>query len=221
MRDRALPALEIEPPAPADASVIWLHGLGANGYDFQPVAQALSLSAVRFVLPHAPERAVTLNGGYVMPAWYDITDPDLRLGEDAVGIRTSQGQVEALIERENERGIPDARIVLAGFSQGGAVALHTGLRHPTRLGGILALSTYLPLAATVAAEASPANCHIPVFMAHGSFDTIIPLPHALASRNQLVALGCALAWHEYPMAHTVTAQEIADIGHWLKYRLAL
>ncbi|MDA8093122.1 MAG: alpha/beta hydrolase [Betaproteobacteria bacterium] len=219
--DRVLPALEIEPPAPADACVIWLHGLGANGYDFQPVVQALSLSTVRFVLPHAPERAVTLNGGYVMPAWYDITDPDLRLGEDALGIRVSQDQVEALIEREKGRGIPEARIVLAGFSQGGAIALHTGLRHPESLAGILALSTYLPLASSAAAEASPANGHIPVFMAHGSFDPIIPLPHALASRDQLVALGCAITWREYPMAHTVTAQEITDIGDWLKHRLGL
>jgi len=210
-----LDAIEIETtPAPA-ASIIWLHGLGADGHDFEPIVPELGLpksTAVRFIFPHAPVRPVTINGGARMRAWYDVT-PDGQ--QDAGGIRASQAHVEALIARERTRGISAGAIVLAGFSQGGAMALQTGLRHPERLAGILALSAYLPLPDTLAQEASATNHDLPIFVAHGTQDPLIPLSWAKRSRDFLVGLGYAVEWHEYPMPHSVCAEEIADIGRWL------
>ena len=205
-------------PAPTGA-VIWLHGLGADGHDFAPIVPELGLPqkpALRFVFPHAPMMPVTINDGYVMPAWYDIAHPGLAREEDETGIRASQRTVEALIAREEERGIPPSRIVLAGFSQGGAIVLHTGLRFPQRLAGVLALSTYLPLKGSFSADASPANADLPVFMAHGSRDPVVPLPLAAASRDFLLRSGYPVEWHEYEMAHSVCPAEIADIGAWLR-----
>jgi len=219
-----LEALEVEiGPASGgipDASIIWLHGLGADGHDFEPIVPELPMPAglrARFVFPHAPVQAVTINYGHVMPAWYDVYG-DTR--QDADGIRASQGRIEALIARERERGVVTRRIVLAGFSQGGAIALQTGLRHPERLAGILALSTYLPLAETVAAEAHPTNREVPIFMAHGAEDPVIPLQRAAISRDQLRKLGYQVEWHEYPMPHAVCPEEIADVGAWLGRVLA-
>jgi phospholipase/carboxylesterase len=218
----ALPeTVELETAASPDAAVIWLHGLGADGHDFEPVVPELRLPArlrLRFVFPHAPFRPVTINMGMRMRAWYDI----LQLGggpEDEPGIRASQAILEALIARERARGIEPQRIVLAGFSQGGAIALHTGLRHGERLAGVLALSTYLPLATTVAGERSPASAQLPVFMAHGRVDEIIPLARARQSRALLESLGCRLQWCEYPMPHAVCGEEIADVAAWLGERL--
>lgn len=219
---QAIEALEIQTAPSPDAAVIWLHGLGADGYDFEPVVPELRLPAqlrVRFVFPHAPVRPVTLNMGMPMRAWYDI----LQLGggaEDAAGIRASQALVEGLVQRELGRGVPARRIVLAGFSQGGAIALQTGLRHPERLGGVLALSTYLPLAARLAAERSPANRDLPIFMAHGTLDPMIAIARARESFDALQALGYAAEWHEYDMPHSVCGEEIADIAAWLLRLLA-
>ena len=211
-------ALEIETAPAPDAAVLWLHGLGADGHDFEPVVPQLRLPPqlrVRFVFPHAPVRPVTLNMGMRMRAWYDI----LQLGggrEDEAGIRESQALLEALIARERRRGVAAQRIVLAGFSQGGAVALHTGLRHAERLAGILALSTYLPLAGSLAPEHSAANLGVPLFMAHGRFDDIIPIERARQSRVALEGLGCKVEWREYAMPHAVCGEEIADIAAWLR-----
>ena len=210
-----LETLEIETGPSPRAAVIWLHGLGADGHDFEPIVPELGLPAaptLRFVFPHAPLQAVTINGGAVMRAWYDITG-DGR--QDAAGIRASQTRVEALIARERARGIAARSIVLAGFSQGGAVALQTGLRHPERLAGILALSAYLPLPDTLAHEASEANRGVPIFMGHGTEDPLIPLSWATRSRDHLVALGYAIEWREYQMPHSVCAEEIEDVGRWL------
>ena len=210
-----LETIEIETGASPRAAVIWLHGLGADGHDFEPLVPELGLPAapaLRFVFPHAPLQAVTINGGAVMRAWYDITG-DGR--QDAAGIRASQTRVEALIARERARGIAARSIVLAGFSQGGAVALQTGLRHPERLAGILALSAYLPLPDTLAHEASEANRGVPIFMGHGTEDPLIPLSWATRSREHLVALGYAIEWREYQMPHSVCAEEIEDVGRWL------
>ncbi len=213
-------------PTPA-ASVIWMHGLGADGYDFVPVVKELDINAlpglsggVRFVFPHAPMRAVTINGGMRMRAWYDIKMADLVRLEDAVGLRESQAACEQLIAREVARGMPRQRIVLAGFSQGGAVALQAGLRHAERLAGLMILSSYLPLAASVAAEASSANRDVPIFMAHGSDDAVIALDRAAASRDQLTGLGYAIDWHAYPMEHSLCMEEIGDIRSWLGQVLA-
>ena len=209
--------IEIETAAASDAAVIWLHGLGADGHDFESVVPELRLPArlrLRFVFPHAPVRPVTINMGMRMRAWYDI----LQLGggpEDAAGIRASQALLEALIAREKQRGIGPHRVVLAGFSQGGAIALQTGLRYPERLAGILALSTYLPLAGTVAAERTPVGAGTPVFMAHGSQDPLIDIARAGQSRAALQALGYPVEWREYAMAHSVCGEEIADIAAWL------
>jgi phospholipase/carboxylesterase len=205
-----------------DAAVIWLHGLGADGHDFEPVVPELRLPPAlrtRFVFPHAPVRPVTLNMGMPMRAWYDI----VQLGggrEDAAGIRESQSSVEALIGRERGRGIAPHRIVLAGFSQGGAIALQAGLRHGERLAGVLALSTYLPIAQTLAQERAPANADVPIFMAHGRFDEVIPMARAQQSRAALGALGYEVEWHEYAMPHSVCGEEIADIAGWLLRSLA-
>jgi len=200
--------------APALA-VIWLHGLGADGHDFEPIVPELRLSVgVRFVFPHAPIRPVTINGGLPMRAWYDIAGFDAA-AEDAAGIRASAAAVARLVDREVERGIAAERIVLAGFSQGGAVALQLGLRESRRLAGVLALSTYLPLAASLGSEKSAANAAVPIFMAHGSADPVIPLAFADASRRALEREGYAVDWRVYPMAHAVCAPEIQAIGAWL------
>lgn len=217
-----LEALEVETAPGPEASVIWLHGLGADGYDFEPIVPALDLPetpGVRFVFPHAPMQAVTINGGTVMRAWYDVYALEGVRREDAAGVRASQARLEALIVREKARGILAAKIVLAGFSQGGAIALQAGLRHPERLAGIMALSTFLPLAATLAAEASPANRDVPIFMAHGTHDPLIPLTRAARSRDLLQEQGYRVEWHEYPMPHAVCDDEIHDIAAWLRRML--
>lgn len=219
-----LPAVEIETGAAPEVAVIWLHGLGADGHDFEPVVDALNLvglPAIRFVFPHAPMRAVTINGGYVMRAWYDIVSSDFsQRREDPQGVHESAQQVEALIARENQRGITDDHIVLAGFSQGGAIALHTALRHPRPLAGILALSTYLPLADTLATEAHAATADVPIFMAHGHDDMVIPYDFGRQSAELLQAHGRQVDWHGYAAGHTVCAQELADIESWLRHILA-
>jgi phospholipase/carboxylesterase len=203
-------AVEIETGPNPVGAVIWLHGLGADGHDFEPVVPELRLKQpVRYVFPHAPIRPVTINMGMRMRAWYDI----FQFGggpEDAAGIRASQQLLEELIKSQKGR-----KIVLAGFSQGGAIVLQTGLRYPERLAGILALSTYLPLASSLESEASPANRDTPIFMAHGEFDDIIPIRRAEASREALVRLGYKIEWHSYPMPHSVCAPEIADTAKFL------
>ncbi|HSJ47845.1 MAG TPA: alpha/beta fold hydrolase [Gammaproteobacteria bacterium] len=216
-----LPAIEIDPPTSPTASVIWLHGLGASGHDFEGLVPELGLveQGVRFVLPHAPELPVTINQGYVMPAWYDVVGLDLTAHQDAAGIQRSAGRVADLLVREIERGVPARRILLAGFSQGGAVALHTALRYPQRLAGVLALSTYLPLADTVAKEMDAVQQGLPVFFGHGDRDEVIPLPVGARSRDRLEDLGCVVEWHGYPMAHSVCMEEVADIRAWLTQRL--
>jgi phospholipase/carboxylesterase len=206
-----------------EAAVIWLHGLGADGNDFAAIVPELDLSAcppIRFVFPHAPSIPVTLNGGYVMPAWYDILGSELQKSEDEAGIRRSSLAIEALIAREVERGIAPERIVLAGFSQGCAMVLHTGLRHPDRLGGIMALSGYLPLAGQLAGEVSDANRQVPVFMAHGTADPMVVLARGEASRDALLALGYPVQWHTYPMQHSVHPREIQDVARFLQSVLA-
>lgn len=217
-----LDCVELQTRADPDACVIWLHGLGADGYDFVPVVkelQALGVPAARFVFPHAPQMPVTLNGGYVMRAWYDIVATDLLQREDAAGIRASQAAVEQLIAREESRGIARTRLVLAGFSQGGAIALHTGLRQARPLAGLIALSTYLPLAAQFEAERAAA-CHaLPIFLAHGSADPVVPLARGSATRDQLQRLGYAVEWHQYPMPHSVCAEEIEAIAAFMQRAL--
>ena len=209
--------IELETGTYPDSAVLWLHGLGADGHDFEPVVPELRLPgrlAVRFVFPHAPVRPVTINAGMRMRAWYDI----LQLGggpEDEAGIRASQKLLEGLLEREVARGIAPQRIVVAGFSQGGAIALQTGLRYSERLAGVLALSTYLPLAGALPAERSHANREVPIFQAHGRFDELIPIERAARSRDALRALGYPVEWHEYPMPHSVCGEEISDIAGWL------
>jgi phospholipase/carboxylesterase len=218
-----LDSIELNPGGEPVASVIVLHGLGADGSDFLPVCRALDMAAVgpvRYVLPNAPQRPVTINGGYVMPAWYDILGTDLARREDEAGLRASQAQVAALIERERERGIPAHRVVLAGFSQGCAMALLTGLRYPERLAGLAGLSGYLPLAATTAAEAHAANRGVPVFLAHGTQDEVVLPARGHASRDALKALGYPVQWHEYTMPHSVCEEEIADFNRWLLQVLA-
>ena len=212
-----LEAVEVETRKNPAASIIWMHGLGADGNDFVPVVPELGLqnAAVRFVFPHAPVQPVTINGGMRMRAWYDVSDSPIRR-EDEKGVRASHVLIEALIEREGKRGIRPERLVLAGFSQGGAIALHTGLRHAGRLAGILALSTYVPVAEKLAGEASPANREVPIFMAHGTHDPVIDFAHAARSRDLLRTLGYAVDWREYPMPHSVCAEEVRDIGSWLK-----
>jgi phospholipase/carboxylesterase len=213
-----LESIQIETaPAPA-GSVIWMHGLGADGGDFAPVLPALGLPpslGLRFIFPHAPMRPVSVNGGFVMRAWYDVRHPDLSLMEDDAGLRESERAVKALIERERARGVAPDRVVLAGFSQGGAVALHTGLRYPERLAGILALSTYLPLSDRVESERHPANASVPVFMGHGIADPVVPFYLGASSRQRLAAMGYPVSWHEYPLPHSVSWDEIADVGRWL------
>ncbi|MFC3109663.1 alpha/beta hydrolase [Undibacterium arcticum] len=214
-----LDAIEIESSPNPTTSVIWLHGLGADGNDFVPIVRELDLRdcpPIRFVFPHAPTMPVTINGGYVMRAWYDILGTDLVRREDESGLRKSQAAVEQLITREKARGIPAERIVLAGFSQGCAMTLQTGLRYPEKLAGLLCLSGYLPLNEVVAAERHAANQHTPIFMAHGRGDPVIPIDRAEKSRDMLQAHGYDVEWHEYMMPHSVCAEEIDDIGVWLR-----
>ncbi|MGB0712166.1 MAG: alpha/beta hydrolase [Gammaproteobacteria bacterium] len=208
-------------PADASASVIWLHGLGADGNDFAPIVPELGLPDVRFIFPHAPQRPITINGGMVMRGWYDIASMDIGSddAEDEQGIRESQALVEQMIADEINRGVDSRRIVIAGFSQGGAIALQTALRHARPLAGLMALSTYLPLATTLEAERNEANLEIPVFMAHGAYDPVIAVTHAQASRDRLMALGYSVQWGEYMMPHAVNAEELADIRTWLHARL--
>jgi phospholipase/carboxylesterase len=215
-----LDTIDLETGASPTASLIMLHGLGADGHDFVPFAEQIDLGAVRWVFPHAPTRPVTINGGYVMRAWYDILGLEPPRREDEAGLRESQKLVEALIARERARGMPASRIVLAGFSQGCAMTLMTGLRHAERLAGLVGLSGYLPLAAETATQRSAANADVPIFLAHGTGDTVIPLERAVASRDALRALGYAVAWHEYPMPHSVCLEEIADLQRWLARVLA-
>ena len=202
----------------AQYSIIWLHGLGANGHDFEPIVPELNLPPaikLRFVFPHAPQQPVTINSGVVMPAWYDIVSPKLDHREDETGIRRSQQHIDALIQRENVRGVATENIIIAGFSQGGAIALHTGLRYPQRLAGILALSTYLPLVQTVRQEVSKINQDLPIFMAHGSHDPIVPLRLGDDSRHYLEQFGYQPEWKTYFMEHSVCPDEIGDISQWL------
>jgi phospholipase/carboxylesterase len=219
MTEDLLPALEIEPPqGPALTAVVWLHGLGADGYDFEPIVPHLGLDPAlrtRFVFPHAPAMPVTINGGFVMPAWYDILSPDLNAQPDREGIRRSAEAVAALLAHEEERGVPAGQIVLAGFSQGGAIALHLGLRYPKRLAGILALSTYLLDERATDVERTEANAATPIFQAHGTFDPMVPFARGRHSRERLRAMGCDVRWAEYPMEHEVCEEEIADVGAWL------
>jgi phospholipase/carboxylesterase len=211
-------AIEIETGRNPNASVIVLHGLGASGDDFVPVCEQLDLSTVgdvRYVLPHAPMRPVTINNGFVMPAWYDILALGGQAGEDETGLRASQALVEGLVAREVARGVRSECIVLAGFSQGCAMALLTGLRHRERLAGIVGMSGYLPLAERTAAERSAANQTTPIFLAHGRFDPMIALARAAESRDALRALGYAVQWHEYPMEHSLCLPEIEDLQQFL------
>jgi len=214
-----LDAVQIETAPHPRAAVIWMHGLGADGHDFEPIVPELDLPEglpIRFVFPHAPARPVTINGGAVMRAWYDVFGLGGVRREDAQGVGESQRSIEALIAREKERGIAAGRIVLAGFSQGGAMTLQTGLRYPERVAGLLVLSSFLPLADTVAAEASPANRDVPIFMAHGVHDPMIPIARAQDARDRLTALGYAVEWHEYAIPHSVSAEEIADVSDWFR-----
>jgi len=214
-----LKAIEIETAPNPTASIVILHGLGADGNDFVPIARELDLRSagpVRFVFPDAPTRPVTINGGYVMRAWYDIFGFDSQqLREDEAGLRESQALVEGLIAKEKSRGVPARRIVLAGFSQGCAMTLMTGLRHDERLAGLVGLSGYMPLAAKAEAERHIANKDVPIFLAHGTQDPVIPIARARASRDALVAMGHAVDWHEYAMPHSVCAEEIGDLQGWL------
>ena len=214
-----LPRIELESAPLPLCSVIWLHGLGADGNDFASMVPQLDLRGcppIRFIFPHAPSMPVTINGGYMMPAWYDIVGANLVDRQDAAGIQKSEKSIVALIEQEVARGIPCERIVLAGFSQGCAMALHTGLRLPHRLAGIMALSGYLPLASQFAAERHTANAKTPVFMAHGIQDPVVILKRGEDSRDALKALGQPVQWHTYPMPHSVHPQEITDIAAFLK-----
>ncbi len=214
----ALDTLDIETATPVSAAIIWMHGLGADAHDFEPLVPHLRLPGnpgLRFVFPNAPTQPVTVNGGMRMRAWYDILGIDIPARQDAAGVRASAVAIQALIQREIDRGVPAERIVLAGFSQGGAMALYTGLRYPERLAGILALSCYLPLADTLADERQAVNVDIPILMTHGRFDQVIPPRHAAASRDLLETLGYTVEWHEYPMAHEVSLEEIQQIRAWL------
>ncbi len=219
----ALQTLELDPGAAPRSTVIVLHGLGADGTDFLPLADQMDLAAVgpvRWLFPRAAVRPVTINNGYRMRAWYDILGADLVRREDEAGLRESIAQVHALIDREIARGMPARRIVLAGFSQGCAIALGAGLRCPHRLAGLAGLSGYLPLAASTAAERHAANADVPVFLGHGRQDGIVTLARGTQARDALLGLGCAVEWHDYPMEHSVCAEEVADLADWLHRTLA-
>ena len=212
-----LSAIKIETAPNPKVSVIWMHGLGADGSDFVPIVKELDLTGcppIRFVFPNAPQIPVSVNGGYVMPAWYDIRAADLLVREDEAGLRSSQAAIEELIAIEKAAGAE--KIILAGFSQGCAMALQTGLRQATPLAGLLCLSGYLPLHQLVGQERNPANQQVPIFLAHGRSDPVIQLHRATQSRDALIGMGYAVEWHEYDMQHTVSIQEIADMGSWLR-----
>jgi phospholipase/carboxylesterase len=214
-----LETIQIETAPNPTVSVIWMHGLGADGNDFVPIVRELNLSgcpAIRFIFPHAPTMPVTINGGYVMRAWYDILGVDLIRREDETGLRKSQKSIEDLIANEKARGIPAERIILAGFSQGCAMTLQTGLRYPEKLAGLICLSGYLPLHTTVSEERSPANQATPIFMAHGEIDPVVPFQRAEQSREILKGLGYNIEWQQYPMQHSVCLEEIEAIGDWLR-----
>ena len=214
-----LPSIVIETADQPTHTIIWMHGLGADGNDFTPIVQELNLQSsirTRFVFPHAPLRPVTINGGAVMRAWYDISDQSLNNNEDIAGIRNSQSAIERLINKEKENGIKPENIVLAGFSQGGAMALQTGLRYPDKLAGILVLSGYLPLAQTLMTEADQSNILTQIFMAHGQNDEIISLDLALLSKQKLLKSGYSINWSQYQMGHSVCSEEIAAVSNWLK-----
>lgn len=215
--------IEIETAPNPQVAVIWLHGLGADGNDFVPLVNELDLSGlpgIRFVFPHAKTMPVTINGGYVMRAWYDITGAELTRREDEGGLRASQRDVEALISREKARGIPASRIILAGFSQGCAMTLQTGMRHPEKLAGMLCLSGYLPLANVVVNERTEESLSTPVFMAHGTHDNVVPFARARESKELLVSLGYQVEWHEYMMQHSLCLEEVQDISKWIRKVLA-
>lgn len=223
MSNPLLESIQIETAPNPTVSVIWLHGLGADGNDFVPIVRELNLTGcppIRFVFPHAPTMPVTLNNGYVMRAWYDIMGPEITKREDEKGLRVSQAAIEQLIAREKSRGISANRIVLAGFSQGCAMTLQTGLRHSEKLAGLLCLSGYLPLADKFAAERHSANQDTPIFMAHGTVDNVVPFQRGKASRELLQSLGYKIEWHEYLMQHSVCEEEIDDISAWFKRMLA-
>ncbi|QRX83390.1 alpha/beta hydrolase [Glaciimonas sp. PAMC28666] len=223
MTDTLLPTQEITTSATPSASVIWMHGLGADGSDFVPIVKELDLSGcpgIRFIFPDAPTIPVTINNGHVMPAWYDIFTPDLVKREDEAGLRKSQLQINALIAQEIARGVPANKIVIAGFSQGCAMALQTGLRYPEKLAGLMCLSGYLPLRDTIENERSSANQDTPIFMAHGTADPVVVLNRAEQSRDILNQLGYQIEWHAYRMQHSVCAEEVADIGSWLRRTLS-
>jgi len=212
----------LDPPTPPDAAVIWLHGLGADGFDFVPIVEELRLPAtmaVRFIFPHARSRPVTINNGFVMRAWYDITGLGADRKEDETGIRESADVVRSYIEQENAGGIRSERIVIAGFSQGGAIAFQAALRHPQRLAGVMALSTYLPLRESLAAEGTAANKDVPILMCHGARDPMLPMTLGTASRDALQSLGYKVEWKTYPMEHSVCMEEVLDISKWLQARL--
>ncbi|GKS68451.1 phospholipase/carboxylesterase [Nitrosomonas sp. PY1] len=214
-----LPAIEIETGELPEYVIIWLHGLGADGNDFLPIVDQLNLplnKSIRFVFPHAPERPITINNGYVMRAWYDIKGSNFNASEDELGIRRSQRAIEALIEREIENGIATERIVVAGFSQGGVMALQVGLRYTKPLAGILALSCYLSLSESLVAEINRKNLTIPIFMAHGIDDNVIPLSYAIRSKEMIRAVGYTPEWHDYSMMHSVCNQELHDISQWIQ-----
>jgi phospholipase/carboxylesterase len=217
-----LETVEVDAGGTPDGSVIWLHGLGADGHDFEPIVPELGLGGrlrLRYLFPHAPVMPVTINGGMSMRAWYDIVSLDREGPTDENGIRQSSGQLVDLVERENERGVPYDRIVLAGFSQGGAIAAHTAIRFPHRLAGLMALSTYLPLHSKFSAEVSGTADNyfreLPIFMAHGTYDEVVPMSLGAQSRDLLETAGCKIEWHQYPMAHAVCGEEISDIRNWL------
>jgi len=222
MTTQLLDCVEVPPAGEVDAAIIWLHGLGADGHDFPPIVPQLDLPAdhgVRFVFPHAEPMPVTVNGGMVMPAWYDILGMDFERRVDEAGVRASAQRVEHLIQRERERGIESERILLAGFSQGGAIAFHLGLRLKEPLGGIVALSTYLACDANLDEERSAANASVPIFQAHGSLDPMVPMALGQAARERLEGLGYEIEWHDYPMQHQVCLEEIQALGAWLRLRL--
>jgi phospholipase/carboxylesterase len=218
MTAAVLPTVEVEPRSAAAGAIVWLHGLGASGHDFEPIVPMLGLPHVRFVFPHAPARGVTINGGLLMPAWYDIRVLSAVGGEDEEDVRESAAMVEALLAREEARGVPPERIVLAGFSQGGAMALFTGTRFPRRLGGIMVLSGYEVLAHTREAEASPANRETPLLACHGTYDPMVALTRGRAAYDAWAVGRPAAEWHEFPMGHEVVPAEIAVIRDWLAAR---
>lgn len=219
-----LTTVEIEPKSAARSSVIWMHGLGADAHDFEPIVPELRLPdelAIRFVFPNAPIRPVTVNGGMRMRAWYDVLSMDLPRQEDPDGVYASERAIYDLLEREKKRGIPAERIVLAGFSQGGAMALHTALRYPDRLAGILALSCYIPLAGKLSGERRLANQRTPIFIAHGDYDAVIPMRYGQQGAGSLENLGYPVEWRDYGMGHEVCREEIRDIAEWLGRVLAV